>query len=400
MHTSIDREKLNSLLPDLTALRRNLHAHPELSGNEKRTAALVASELRSYGVEVVEGVGGLGVVGSLVGDLKGERTIGIRADMDALPIDEQTGLEYRSTKVGVMHACGHDGHVASLLGAARYLSENRDFAGTARFIFQPAEETNGGARAMVEDGLFDRFPCEAVYAFHAAPATPTGVIGTRSGPLMAGVGEFVVVFTGSGGHGGLAPHLTQDLTLVQANFIIGLNTIVSRNIAPGEAAVVSVGYVNTGDSDTGATNVLPARVEVGGSLRYFAESTRDVLERRVNELANAAAHAFGAAAEVEVTWTSAPVINPANQVEIVARAARAAVGGDFVFADVEPVFAAEDFADMLEVAPGALVFIGNGFGSDGSGPMIHTPRFDFNDDVLPHAVALWVTLVHQELQPS
>src|SRR5918997_4608780 len=262
-----------TLLEELTEFRRDLHAHPELGFEETRTAARVAAALRAAGVEVTEGIGGTGVVGTIRGTTSGGGSIGLRADMDALSLEEETGLPYASRTPGLMHGCGHDGHTTVLLGAARRLAAGRDFEGSVHVIFQPAEEGLGGAAAMLDDGLFERFPCDAVYSLHTGPGLPVGTIATGTGAIMAAGGTFDVTFTGTGGHGGQGAHLTSDLMVAQATYIMALQTIVSRNVPALETAVVSVGYVNAGSPD--APNVLPAELSLGGTLRCFSKESQD-----------------------------------------------------------------------------------------------------------------------------
>jgi hippurate hydrolase len=381
---------------ELTAIRRDIHAHPELGMEETRTAALVAAKLREWGLtNVVEGVGNTGVVATIQGDRPGQRAIGLRADMDALAIHEQTGLPYASTEPGKMHACGHDGHTTMLLGAARYLNEHRDFGGTVHLIFQPAEEGRGGATAMIKDGLFDRFPCDAVYGMHNGPGMAEGHFGTCVGPMLAAAGRFWITFKGTGGHGGSSPHLATDVTVAVAHFVLGLQTIVGRNVPPMETAVVSVGHIEGGSAE--ALNVIPAKMTVGGTVRCFSKATAAILDRRIAELATAMAQAQGCTAEAEVSWGTTVLINHAEHVPVVAAAARATVEDAMVRTDMPPITGGEDFAFMLEQRPGAFVFLGNGVAPDGSFHTVHTPKFDFNDAITPLGVAYWVNLVRQEL---
>jgi hippurate hydrolase len=380
---------------ELAAIRQDIHAHPEMGMEEHRTAALVAARLRDWGVEVAEGVGQLGVVGTIRGTRPGQRVIGLRADMDALQIPEATGVPYASTNPGVMHACGHDGHTTMLLGAARYLSENRDFAGTVHLIFQPAEEGRGGARAMLADGLFDRFPCDAVYGLHNKPTLPAGRFATRKGPALAATDSFSVTFRGTGGHGGSTPHLATDITIVQAHFVLALQTIVGRNVPAVEAAVLSVGSIQGGSPIS--PNVMPAELTVTGTSRSYAPKVRDLLERRLRELANGLAAAHGCTAEVTYRRGVPALVNHAEQTDLAVAAAARLVGGAAVDADFPPVTGGEDFALMLEARPGAFMFIGGGSGPDGTSPNLHTPHFDFNDEIIPMGVAYWVSVVDQEL---
>jgi amidohydrolase len=394
MATPVD-ELDSDLLGDLTEFRHDLHSHPELGFQEIRTAARVAAALRACGVDVTEGVGATGVVGTIRGVGSGDGSIGLRADMDALSLVEETGLPYASRTPGLMHGCGHDGHTAVLLGAARRLAADRDFGGSVHVIFQPAEEGLGGASAMLDDGLFERFPCDAVYALHTAPGLPVGMIATGVGPIMAGGGTFDVTFSGTGGHGGQGAHLTPDLTVAQATYVMALQTIVSRNVPALETAVVSVGYVNGGRPD--APNVMPAELSLGGTLRCFSKEAQDLVARRIHELADAIAAAYGCSATARVTWVTTPLVNAPDQVDIVARAAASALGAENVSTDMAPITGGEDFALMLGATPGALVFLGNGTAPDGTIHNVHTPHYDFNDEAIGAGVALWVRLVRQQL---
>lgn len=388
----------HTLLGELTAFRRDLHAHPELGFQEARTAARVAEALRASGIEVIEGIGGTGLVGTIRGTGAGDRSIGLRADMDALSLAEETGLPYESRTPGVMHGCGHDGHTTVLLGAARRLAADRDFTGTVHVIFQPAEEGLGGAAAMIDDGLFQRFPCDAVYALHTAPGLPVGTIATGTGAIMAGAGTFEVTFTGAGGHGGQGAHLTADLTVAQATYVMTLQTIVSRDIPALEAAVVSVGYVHGGRPD--APNVMPAELALGGTMRCFSKEAQDLIGRRIQELADMTAASYGCTATTRVTWITPPLINPPDQVDIVARAARSVLGTENVITDLPPIAGGEDFALMLEATPGAFVFLGNGTAPDGTVHNVHTPHYDFNDEAIAAGVTLWDGLVRQQLSTA
>jgi hippurate hydrolase len=389
----IDRAR--KIHPELTAIRRDIHAHPELGLEETRTAAIVAGKLREWGIETTEGVGKTGVVGTIRGKRPGQRAIGLRADMDALAILEQTGLPYASQNTGKMHACGHDGHTTMLLGAARVLAEDPDFGGTVHLIFQPAEEGRGGARAMLADGLFDRFPCDAVYGLHNGPGMEEGKIATCVGPMMAASGVFRATFRGTGGHGGSTPHLATDVTVAQAQFILALQTIVSRNVAPTETAVISVGHIAGGQME--ALNVMPSELFVGGTVRCFSDDVQRLLDRRIAEVAHAIAGLTGCTAEVEVRWGTPPLINPPEHAEVVARAARTAVGEANVDAALKPITGGEDFAFMMQARPGAFIFLGNGVAPDGTFHSVHTPKYDFNDAIIPTGVTYWVSLVRQEL---
>ena len=384
--------QIRPYLADLVAIRRDIHAHPEMGLEEVRTSALVATKLREWGVEVTEGVGKTGVVGTIKGKLPGQRAIGLRADMDALAINEATGAAYASQHPGVMHACGHDGHTTMLLGAARYMAEHRDFAGTVHLIFQPAEEGRGGALAMLADGLLERFPCDALYGMHTSPGMPLGQFGIRKGAAMAGGCMFHVTFTGQGGHGGSTPHLSVDLSIVQAHFVLGLQTIVGRNISAFDPAVISVGYIGGGARDS--ANVMPAELTVSGTARYYKDTTKDIIERRIRELATGLAALHGAGVSAEFVWVAEPLVNADEQTDVAIAAASAVVGATAVNPAMPPTGGGEDFAYMLKQKQGAFIRIGNGEGSSG----VHTPKFDFNDEAIPYGVAYWVELVRQELK--
>jgi hippurate hydrolase len=382
-------------LPDLIAIRRDIHAHPELGMEETRTAALVAEKLRGWGLEVTEGVGRLGVVGTLRGRRPGQGAIGLRADMDALALTERTELPYASTNPGRMHACGHDGHTTMLLGAAQMLAEAPDFAGTVHFIFQPAEEGRGGAQAMLADGLFERFACDAVYGMHNMPGIPVGTFATRKGPLMAASGRWQVVFRGTGGHGGNSPHLATDITVAQATFVQALQTIVSRNVSSLDSVVVSVGHIAAGAPES--LNVMPSELHIGGTMRAFTPPMQTLVETRIRDLADQCAALHGATAETTLWWGTVPLINHARETDAAVAALNALVGPAQVETDTSPVTGGEDFAFMLRAKPGAFVFIGNGTAPDGQAHALHTPLFDFNDAALPHGIGFLVGLVRQEL---
>ena len=377
------------------AIRQDIHAHPEMGLEEVRTAALVAEKLRSWGIATTEGVGGTGVVGTIVGRRQGQRAIGLRADMDALAIIEKTELPYASAHPGKMHACGHDGHTTMLLGAARYLAENPDFGGTLHLIFQPAEEGRGGAVAMLKDGLFDRFPCDAVYGLHNSPGMPVGEFGCAVGPMMSAADMWHVTFRGVGGHGGSAPHLSTDITYAQAHFVLGLQGIIGRNVPPLEAAVISVGHISAGSEDS--PNVVPSELRISGTARSFSDAVRNTLEHRLCELAHSTARAWGATAEPVYHRITPAVVNPADRAAVQVAAASAIVGADKVNGVLRPTTGGEDFAEMMRVVPGAFMRIGNGVAADGSFKGLHTPGYDFNDAILPYGISYWVSVVDQEL---
>lgn len=380
---------------EFTAIRRDIHAHPELGLEEHRTAALVAEKLRQWGVEVTEGVGGTGVVGVIRGKRPGQRAVGLRADMDALALVEETGLPHASQHPGKMHACGHDGHTTMLLGAARYLAENPDFGGTLNLIFQPAEEGRGGAVAMLADGLFERFPCDAIYGLHNSPGMAAGTFGTCKGPMLAAADSWEVIFHGVGGHGGSQAHLSTDITYAQAHFVLGLQGIVGRNVPSLDTAVISVGYIHAGSSE--ASNVIPAELRIGGTARTYAPEIRDLIERRIAELATATAQAWGCTAEAAYRRGPSALLNQAEQVEVAVAAASASVGAQNVNGKIRPGTGGEDFAEMMKVKPGAFMRIGNGVEADGSFKGLHTPLFDFNDAIIPDGVRYWVNIVNEEL---
>jgi amidohydrolase len=385
-------DQVRPLVPELVAIRRDIHAHPEMGLEETRTAALVAGKLREWGVEFVEGIGQTGIVATIRGKLPGQRAIGLRADMDALAIYEATGVEHASRTPGVMHACGHDGHTTMLLGAARYLKENPNFAGTVHLIFQPAEEGRGGALAMLDDGLLERFPCDALYGMHNSPGMPVGQFGIRKGAAMAGGCMFHVTFTGKGGHGGATPHLSVDLSIIQAHFVLGLQTIVGRNISAFDPAVISVGFIGGGARDS--ANVMPAEITVSGTARHYKDATKEIIERRIRELAEGLAKMHGAGVAVEFVWVAEPLINADEPTDVAIAAASAVVGNAAVNPNIPATGGGEDFAYMLKQRQGAFIRIGNGEASAG----VHTPLYDFNDEAIPYGVAYWVELVKQELR--
>jgi hippurate hydrolase len=387
-------EAIRAFEPELIAIRRDIHQHPETRFEEVRTAALVASKLREWGMKVEEGIGKTGVVGTLQGRRPGQRAIGLRADMDALFIQEENDFPHASKVPGKMHACGHDGHTTMLLGAAKYLARNPDFAGTVHFIFQPAEEAGTGAAAMIADGLFDRFPVDAVYGMHNTPGLPVGQFATRPGPILAGADFWGVTFTGTGGHGGSAPHLATDTTVVLGHFLLAVQTILPRNLKPTEPAALSVGHVSGGTY--GSPNVMPSRVVVRGTARYFRPEAQAVIRQRLEELAKTLAAAHGCEAELTYEALCPPTVNAAEKVPV-ANAAAAALVGEPAVGDFPMSTGGEDFAFMLQQKPGVFMRIGNGINADGSFHNVHTPKYDFNDDTLALGAAYWASLVQQEL---
>lgn len=384
--------KVTSYVEELKAIRRDIHQHPETAYEENRTSDIVASYLEAWGLDVNRGLGGTGVVGTLrSGD--SNRAIGFRADMDALFIQEKNTFDHRSVHDGKMHACGHDGHTTMLLGAARYLSENKDFNGTLHFIFQPAEEGAAGAKAMIEDGLFDQFPCDAIYGLHNMPGIEAGHIGLRVGPTLAASDRWTAEFKGSGGHGSM-PHKGTDPTIAAAQFIIAMQTIISRNVDPIDTGAISVGYIAGGDP--GSLNIIPSDVIIGGTARSFTEATRDLIERRLGEIAEAIAGAHGCEVESDYSRGYPPTVNWREQTEVAVRAAEAAVGAEKTDPNLNPLPGGEDFSFMLQQVPGCYAFIGNGLTDPDE--FVHAPRYDFNDDIIASGVNYWVELAKAELE--
>ena len=368
--------------------RRDLHAHPELRYDVHRTAGSVAEKLKSFGCdEVVPGIGRTGVVGVIRGRKSGSKVIGLRADMDALPLEEETGLPYKSTVPGKMHACGHDGHTAMLLGAAKYLAETRNFAGTAVVIFQPAEEGGAGALAMVKDGLISRFGIQEVYGMHNYPGLPIGQFAIRPGAMMAAADHLQIEIEGKGGHAA-RPHLSIDTILVGAQMINQLQSIVARNVDPLEAAVVSVCMFQAGHTD----NVIPQHAVLRGTARSLTPEVRELLHQRIGEVVEGTARLYGATAKVTYTNGYPVVVNHERQTAFAADVAREIAGRDKVDIDVPPVMGAEDFAFMLAERPGAFIFVGNG---DSAG--LHHPAYDFNDETIPVGTSYWVRLAETAL---
>ena len=373
---------------EITAWRRDLHANPELLYDVHRTAASVADKLRAFGCdEVVTGVGQTGVVGVIRGRKVGGRTIGLRADMDALPIEEATGLPYASTAPGKMHACGHDGHTAMLLGAARYLAETRNFAGTAVVIFQPAEEGGAGGKAMVDDGLISRFGLGEVYGMHNYPGMPVGAFGIRPGPMMAAADYITIDIEGNGAHAA-RPHLGIDPVVVGAHMITAMQTVVSRNVDPLKSAVVSITMVQAGNTD----NVIPQTVRLRGTARSLAEDVRALLEERLHAIVEHTAAAFGAKATLKYRRNYPVLVNHERQTEFAASVAKDIAGEGRVDTELPPMMGAEDFSFMLNERPGAFIWVGNG---DSAG--LHHPKYNFNDEAIPFGTSYWVKLVETAL---
>ena len=377
---------------EIAAWRRDLHAHPELLYDVHRTAGTVADKLKSFGCdEVVTGIGRTGVVGVIHGHrtdtTNQRRTIGLRADMDALPIAEETNVPYQSTVPGKMHACGHDGHTAMLLGAAKYLSETRNFAGTAVVIFQPAEEGGGGGRAMVQDGLLDRFSIQEVFGMHNTPGLPVGHFAIRQGPIMASADRLRIEIEGHGGHAA-KPHLGVDPVLVGAQIVNQIQSIVSRNTDPLDAAVVSITLFQAGNTD----NVIPQNALLRGTARSLSAGVRDMLERRLYEIVEGTARVYGATAKLTYLRDYPVTINHEQQTAFAAAVATDVVGPERVETDTRPMMGAEDFSFMLNERPGSYIFVGNGNSAG-----LHHPAYDFNDETIPAGTSYWVRLVETAL---
>jgi amidohydrolase len=398
MSATAEMTEITEFLPEITAIRQDLHAHPELGFQEERTSALVGEELRKLGIQVAEHVGGTGIVGTIRGSAAGTRSIGLRADMDGLPIQEITDLPYASTTPGQMHACGHDGHTAMLLGAARYLSIHNNFVGTVHLIFQPAEETLKGALGMIGDGLLERFPCDAIYGMHTGPGLPATVFATLPGVLMAGSGSFDITFRGKGGHGGLDGGPGQDLAMVQARFLVELEAYVSDRRKEGHYVSATVASVRAGEASV--YNVLPTEVRLQGSTRAFDVGEHGVLHSKMKMIAEEVAGRSASVADVHARIGAPPLSNSSRETEIAVRAARATVGTELVVTEGKPVPASEDFAFLLEKLPGAFIFLGNGVSNEGSFHNIHTSSFDFNDAVIPSGIRYWINVVREELQAA
>jgi amidohydrolase len=382
-------DRIAQMHDDLTSWRRDIHAHPELGFEEQRTSDLVAAKLAEFGCEVYRGIGKTGVVGRLsVGN--SPRSVGLRADMDALPIQEANDFDHRSRHDGRMHACGHDGHTTMLLGAARYLAETRNFDGTVNFIFQPAEEGLGGAEAMVKEGIFDRFPCDTIFGMHNSPGLAIGKFAIRSGPMMAGGGFFDISVLGRGAHGA-RPESGVDPVIAASHIAAALQTIVSRNVRPVDTAVVSVTRFHAG----GAYNVIPERAVIGGTVRAFDNATFSLIEQNMKRIANGIASGFGAEVEVDFRRLFPPLINEAVEAAFIAETAAELVGAENVERNPSLVMASEDFSHMLNQRPGAYIRIGNG---DAPGAcQVHNPGYDFNDAALPIGASLFARLAERKL---
>jgi amidohydrolase len=381
---------LNDVASDLHATRQDIHAHPELGFEENRTSALVAKSLSQWGYEVHTGIGKTGVVGVLRNG-NSPRKLGLRADMDALPIIENTGAAYSSRHQGCMHACGHDGHTTMLLGAARYLAATRQFDGTLTLIFQPAEEGQGGAEAMLADGLLERFPCDALFGMHNMPGLPAGHLGFREGPMMASQDLLNVSIEGVGGHGSM-PHLAVDPLVAAASVVMALQTVVARNIDAQQAAVVTVGALQAGE----AANVIPQQATLRLSLRALNAQVREQTLERVRAIIESQAQSFGCSSTIEHRPAYPVLVNHAAETEFARQVGVELVGADAVDGNTPKLMGSEDFAWMLQRCPGAYLFIGNGV----SRPMVHNPAYDFNDDILLTGAAYWGALAESWLKPA
>jgi len=386
---------------ELTAIRRDIHAHPELAFEETRTAALVADKLRAWGIEVHTGLGKTGLVGVLRAGTSG-KSIGLRADMDALPMPEHNRFDHASTSPGRMHGCGHDGHTTMLLGAAQYLAQHRNFDGTVNFIFQPAEENgNAGARAMMQDGLFDRFPCDAVFGIHNMPGMPANKFGVRAGPTMASSNRFTITIKGVGGHAA-QPHKTVDPIVIAAEMVGVLQTVVARSKDPLDAAVLSVTQIHAGD----AFNVIPGEAVLRGTVRTYTPQALDTIEAAMRRIVSTLPQVHGGAGELEFIRAYPALVNWEAETAFAAKVAEDVFGSDQVDRHIPPFMGAEDFSFFLEKVPGCYLFLGNGEGEhraamyDGIGPCtLHNPNYDFNDALLPVGATYWVKLVEAFLRP-
>jgi hippurate hydrolase len=378
---------------ELREIRRDLHAHPELAFDENRTASVVVEYLKKFGIETHTGLARTGVVGVIRGKKeKSGKGVGLRADMDCLPMHETGEVPYRSRHEGRMHACGHDGHTTMLLGAARYLAETRNFDGTAYLIFQPAEESGGGGQVMVQEGLFERFPANEIYALHNWPIMPPGIIAVRPGPMMAATDEVQITVRGQGGHAAV-PQLTVDPVVAAAHIITALQTIASRNVDPLDAVVVSICSMAT--SQIGAFNVIPEAVQLIGTVRSFKPETRDLAEQKVRSIAAKIAEALGATAEVKYSRGYPATVNSAREAAFAARVGEQVFGKGKVMTEADPTMGGEDFSYMLQAVPGAYVWLGQGGGPGGC--FLHNPKFDFNDEVIPLGAGYLAALVEESL---
>ncbi len=392
MQTAYLGEALTERIGEFVRLRRDIHAHPELGFEEHRTAALVAGKLADWGYEVFTGIGGTGVVGRLVRG-SGRKRLGLRADMDALPIVENTGRAWSSRNAGVMHACGHDGHTATLLAAARLIAEDVDFDGTLNLIFQPAEEGGGGALRMMDDGLFERFPCDAVFAMHNMPGLETGTFHFRAGPAMASSDYATITLRGVGGHGAL-PHTTADTVVAAAAVVTALQTVVSRNVDPLQSAVVTVGAMHAGK----ANNVIPDTATLEMSVRALDPQVRKLLKARIFELVEMQAASFRVKAEIDWRDGYAVLVNTPQETRFATRVAMEMFGAGRVNPEAKPLTGSEDFAFMLQKVPGSYFLVGNGGPGSPGACMVHNPGYDFNDEIIEPAARFWARLVSEYLK--
>jgi amidohydrolase len=380
-------DRIDAFADELTAIRRDLHAHPEIGFEEVRTSGIVAEKLAQWGVEVHRGLGGTGVVGVLKGKGQGTKRIGLRADMDALPMEENTNLKWRSTIPGRFHGCGHDGHTTMLLGTARYLAETRNFDGTVHFIFQPAEEGLGGARAMIKDGLFEKFPCDEIYGLHNAPDLDHGELAVLPGPAMAGADFFDITITGYGAHGAM-PERSKDPVVIAMTLGQALQTIVSRNVSPNEPAVLSITQIHAGS----AYNVIPGEAKLAGTVRAFSDEVRALIRERMRTLCAGTAAAFGVEISVDIRDIFSVLVNQEEHSRVVADVARTVVDPAKVTMRSRPKMGSEDFADMLQAVPGAYFWLGH----DGSVP-VHNPGYTLDDKILPIGASVFARIIETRL---
>jgi hippurate hydrolase len=383
-------ERIEGFADEMIAIRHDLHAHPEIGFEEKRTSGIVAEKLAQWGIEVHRGLGGTGVVGVLKGNGNGSKRIGLRADMDALPMEENTNLPWRSTIPGRFHGCGHDGHTTMLLGTARYLAETKNFDGTVHFIFQPAEEGLGGARAMIKDGLFDKFPCDEIYGLHNAPDLSHGELAIFPGPGMAGADFFDITITGFGAHGAM-PEQSRDPVVIAMNLGQALQSIVSRNVDPLQAAVVSITKIHAGS----AYNVIPNEAVLSGTVRTFSEKVRSMIRDRMRTIAAGMAQAFQVEINVDIRDIFSVLVNSEEQSKVVEAVARTVVDPAKVFTKSRPKMGSEDFADMLHAVPGAYFWLGH----DGSVP-VHNPGYMLDDKILPIGASMFARIIETRLPVS
>jgi amidohydrolase len=383
-------DDINAFADELTTMRRDFHAHPEIGFEEHRTSGIVAEKLQQWGIETHRGVGRTGVIGVLRGRGSGGRIVGLRADMDALPMEEKTNLPWRSTIPNRFHGCGHDGHTTMLLGAARYLAETRNFDGTAVFVFQPAEEGLGGARAMLGDRLFERFPCDEIYGLHNAPDLDHGHVTVFGGAAMAGADFFDIMIRGRGGHGAM-PHLAKDPVVVATALVQAVQSIVSRNVNPHHPAVLSITQIHSGS----AYNVIPDEARLAGTIRGFSDESRRLMRDRLRSICVGVAATFDVEIDLDVRDIFSVLVNSAEHAEIVAEVAREVVGAEKVSTTPNPKTGSEDFADMLQVKPGAYFWLGH----KGTTP-VHNPNFVFDDEILPIGASLFARLIETRLPLS